>query len=305
MPSLKSIRVRIGSIKNTRKITRAMKLVSAAKLRRAQEAIVAARPYVTALSKVVSELSAVAGPESHPLFLARDTTGRKEKIAIVVFTSDRGLAGGLNSNLIKLVERARAEEFSGADVAFRLLGKKANQYYARRNANITSFDPAPVAATALTIARETANLVIADFTAGTYDRVFVVYNEFKSAISQQAVMRQILPVIPEVLTASEKAAALAATAGDGDKGAIDFIYEPDKQKLLERLVPQYVQIGLYRAALESIASEFGARMTAMDNATTNAGDIIGALTLKYNRARQASITKELLEIIGGAEALKG
>jgi F-type H+-transporting ATPase subunit gamma len=305
MPSLKSIRVRIGSIKNTRKITRAMKLVSAAKLRRAQESIVAARPYVTALSKVVSELSAVAGPDSHPLFIERDTKGRKEKIAIVVFTSDRGLAGGLNSNLIKLVERARAEEFVGADVALRLLGKKANQYYSRRSANIASFDPAPVAATALTIARETANLVIEDFTNGTYDRVFVVYNEFKSAISQQAVMRQILPVIPEPLTANQKAAALAATAGDGDRGSIDFIYEPGKQQLLERLVPQYVQIGLYRAALESIASEFGARMTAMDNATTNAGDIIAALTLKYNRARQASITKELLEIIGGAEALKG
>lgn len=141
--------------------------------------------------------------------------------------------------------------------------------------------------------------------ANKVDRVFVIYNEFKSAISQAVTMKQVLPVIPEVLTAAEKAKAIADTAGHGDKGSIDFIYEPSKNELLTRLVPQYVQIGLYRAALENIASEFGARMTAMENATNNAGDIIGALTLQYNRARQASITKELLEIIGGAEALKG
>lgn len=305
MPSLKAIRNRIGSIKNTRKITRAMKMVSAAKLRRAQEAIIAARPYAAALSKVVSELSAVAGPESHPLFQSHEFNGRKERVALVLFTSDRGLAGGLNSNVIKAAERAIREDFAACDVQLRTIGKKSNGHFVRRAGNVVSFDLAPTGPTALTLARETANVVIDEFMNDKVDRVFVIYNEFKSAISQTVTMKQVLPVIPEVLTAAEKAKALADTAGHGDKGSIDFIYEPSKNELLTRLVPQYVQIGLYRAALENIASEFGARMTAMENATNNAGDIIGALTLQYNRARQASITKELLEIIGGAEALKG
>ncbi len=305
MPSLKAIRNRIGSIKNTRKITRAMKMVSAAKLRRAQEAIIAARPYAAALSKVVSELSAVAGPESHPLFQSHEFNGRKERVALVLFTSDRGLAGGLNSNVIKAAERAIREDFAACDVQLRTIGKKSNGHFVRRAGNVVSFDLAPTGPTALTLARETANVVIDEFMNDKVDRVFVIYNEFKSAISQSVTMKQVLPVIPEVLTAAEKAKAIADTAGHGDKGSIDFIYEPSKNELLTRLVPQYVQIGLYRAALENIASEFGARMTAMENATNNAGDIIGALTLQYNRARQASITKELLEIIGGAEALKG
>ncbi len=305
MPSLKAIRNRIGSIKNTRKITRAMKMVSAAKLRRAQEAIIAARPYAAALSKVVSELSAVAGPESHPLFQSHEFNGRKERVALVLFTSDRGLAGGLNSNVIKAAERAIREDFAACDVQLRTIGKKSNGHFVRRAGNVVSFDLAPTGPTALTLARETANVVIDEFMNDKVDRVFVIYNEFKSAISQTVTMKQVLPVIPEVLTAAEKAKAIADTAGHGDKGSIDFIYEPSKNELLTRLVPQYVQIGLYRAALENIASEFGARMTAMENATNNAGDIIGALTLQYNRARQASITKELLEIIGGAEALKG
>jgi len=305
MPSLKAIAIVSGRSKNTRKITRAMKMVSAAKLRRAQEAIIAARPYAAALSKVVSELSAVAGPESHPLFQSHEFNGRKERVALVLFTSDRGLAGGLNSNVIKAAERAIREDFAACDVQLRTIGKKSNGHFVRRAGNVVSFDLAPTGPTALTLARETANVVIDEFMNDKVDRVFVIYNEFKSAISQTVTMKQVLPVIPEVLTAAEKAKAIADTAGHGDKGSIDFIYEPSKNELLTRLVPQYVQIGLYRAALENIASEFGARMTAMENATNNAGDIIGALTLQYNRARQASITKELLEIIGGAEALKG
>ena len=305
MPSLKAIRNRIGSIKNTRKITRAMKMVSAAKLRRAQEAIIAARPYAAALSKVVSELSAVAGPESHPLFQSHDTTGRKERIALVLFTSDRGLAGGLNSGVIKAAERAIRDEFVGCEISLRTIGKKSNGHFTRRNANVISFDLAPTGPTALTLARETSSVIIDDFMNDKVDRVFAIYNEFKSAISQTVTMKQVLPVVPEVLSVADKAKAAASAVEHGEKSNVDFIYEPSKQELLTRLVPQYVQIGLYRAALENIASEFGARMTAMDNATNNAGDIIGRLTLQYNRARQASITKELLEIIGGAEALKG
>jgi len=308
MPSLKAIRKRITSVKNTRKITRAIKLVSTAKLRRAQEALIAARPYATAITQVVSELSAVAGADAHKLFEDRPLA----KAAIVVVTSDRGQAGAFNANVVKAVERFAAGELSGAtEVSLRIIGRKGNQYFARRRATVTSFDGAPTGATALELARETANRVIADFTSGKVDRVYVAYNEFKSAISQATRVKQLLPVVPEK---QDKPTALVPT-GHGAPGApgapvhgeaqTDFLYEPGKQELLNRLVPLYVQIQLYRAALESIAAFFAAQMTAMENATKNAGEMVARLTLSYNRARQASITKELLEIIGGAEALKG
>jgi F-type H+-transporting ATPase subunit gamma len=291
VPSLKAIRTRITSVKNTRKITRAMKLVSTAKLRRAQDALIAARPYTAAITKVVAELSAVAGTGAHKLFEEREL----KRAAIIVVTSDRGQAGAFNANVVKAVERYAANELSGAtEVSLRIIGKKGNQYFSRRRTTITSFDPAPTGATALETARETSHRVIDDFTSGKVDRVFVAYNEFRSAISQIVRVKQVLPVVPE-----------KDAAGAKDDSGVDFVYEPSKQALLERLVPLYVQIQLYRAALESIAAEFAARMTAMENATKNAGEMIAKLTLQYNRARQASITKELLEIIGGAEALKG
>jgi len=233
----------------------------------------------------------VAGTGAHKLFEEREL----KRAAIIVVTSDRGQAGAFNANVVKAVERYAANELSGAtEVSLRIIGKKGNQYFSRRRTTITSFDPAPTGATALETARETSHRVIDDFTSGKVDRVFVAYNEFRSAISQIVRVKQVLPVVPE-----------KDAAGAKDDSGVDFVYEPSKQALLERLVPLYVQIQLYRAALESIAAEFAARMTAMENATKNAGEMIAKLTLQYNRARQASITKELLEIIGGAEALKG
>src|SRR5580698_1049102 len=258
MPSLKAIRKRIVSVKNTRKITRAMKLVAAAKLRRAQDAIIAARPYSVALANVVSELA--------------------------------GLAGAFNSNVIRAVERYAANELTGAnEVSLRIIGKKGNQHFTRRNARISSYDTAPTGDTVLTLARESANRVIADFIDGKVDRVYLAYNEFKNAGSQLTRVVQILPVKAE------------ATHEQG----VDYIYEPGKEELLTRLVPLYVQNQIFRANLESLASFFGAQMMAMENATKSAGEMIQRYTLQYNRARQASITKELLEIISGAEALKG
>ena len=301
MPSLKAIRKRITSVKNTRKITRALKLVSTAKLRRAQDALIAARPYSSAIARVVSELSAVAGADAHKLFEDRPLA----RAAIVVVTSDRGQAGAFNANVVKSVERYAANELSGAsEVSLRIIGRKGNQYFARRRATVTSFDPAPTGPTALDLARDTANRVIDDFVSGKVDRVFVVYNEFRSAISQVARVKQLLPVVPETTTALVPSSGAAAHAPAAE-AQTDFLYEPSKQELLNRLVPLYVQIQIYRAALESIAAFFAAQMTAMENATKNAGEMIAKLTLSYNRARQASITKELLEIIGGAEALKG
>ena len=288
MPSLKAIRKRIASVKNTRKITRAMKLVAAAKLRRAQDTIIAARPYSQAIANVVSELSGVAGKESHALFEEREL----KRVAIIVITADRGLAGAFNTNVIKAVERYAANELSNVqEVTLRIIGKKANQHFTRRNARVASYEPLPIGANALTVARETANRAIADFIDGKVDRVFLVYNEFINAGTQRVQVSQVLPVIPE-----------DAPAGTYSP---DYTYEPSKEALLSRLVPLYVQIQIYRAVLESIAAFFGAQRMAMESATKNAGEMINRYTLQYNRARQAAITKELLEIIGGAEALKG
>nr|HEX4318383.1 ATP synthase F1 subunit gamma [Kofleriaceae bacterium] len=294
MPSLKAIRKRITSVKNTRKITKALKLVAAAKLRRAQEAIIAARPYSQALTQVVGELSAVAGRDSHELFEERPV----KKASIIVVTSDRGLAGSFNTNVIKAVERTVAGELeSASEVSLRIIGKKANQHFTRRNSQIASFDGAPTGPNALALARETANRVIADFKTAKVDRVYIAFNEFKGAGSQVVRMTQLLPVVPENKPATDD--------GHGATTETDYLYEPSKEKLLARLVPLYVQIQIYRATLESIAAFFGAQMMSMENATKNAGEMINRYTLQYNRARQASITKELLEIIGGAEALKG
>src|SRR5262245_24018571 len=245
MPSLKAIRKRISSVKNTRKITRAMKLVAAAKLRRAQDTIIAARPYSQALASVVSELSGVAGKDAHPLFDERDA----KRASIVVITADRGLAGAFNTNVIKSVERYAANELSTAsEVTLRIIGKKANQHFARRNASIASYDPAPTSQSALELARETANRVIADFRDGKVDRVVLAFNEFKNAGAQVVRVVQLVPV--------------EMTEGEGKQPTeqTDYTYEPSKDVLLSRLVPLYVQIQIYRAALESIAAFFGAQM---------------------------------------------
>jgi F-type H+-transporting ATPase subunit gamma len=298
MPSLKTIRKRIVSVKNTRKITSALKLVAAAKLRRSQDAIIAARPYSEALASVVSELAAVAGKDAHPLFEEREL----KNAAIVVVTSDRGLAGAFNSNVIRAVERYSANELNAAsEISLRIIGRKANQHFARRNARISSFDIAPQnGETGLATARETATRVIADFKEGKVDRVFLAYNEFKNAGSQLVRVVQLLPVKPPAATTTELVHGQPVATTQ-----VDYIYEPSKEELLSRLVPLFVQNQIFKAALESIAAFFGAQMMAMENATKSAGDMIKRYTLQYNRARQASITKELAEIVGGAEALKG
>lgn len=291
MPSLKEIRKRITSVKNTQKITRAMKLVAAAKLRRAQDAITAARPYSVALGQVVAELAENVGGDAHPLMAGRDRT----RTQLVLMSSDRGLAGSFNAQLFRTVERHIAGELAEAEsVALRVVGKKGREYFSRRGVDIITTMPAATGPTALDFSREAANGVIKAFVDDEVDRVLLVFNEFRSAISQKPAVLQLLPVQP-------------AAAGDeaSEIASADFVFEPSVESLLEHLLPLYIQNGLYRAALESIASEFGARMSAMDSATRNAGEMIDRLTLDFNRARQAAITKELLEIIGGAEALKG
>jgi F-type H+-transporting ATPase subunit gamma len=294
MPSLKNIRTQIASKKSTQKITRAMKLVAASRLRRAQDAIVAARPYANSLAEAISEVALRAGNEAHPLLDKRSP----ERITLVLLTSDRGLAGGFNANIFRVTQRFIAERKAATpaarEIVLEIVGKKGRDYYRRRRQTISRETAAPTAETAEQIAREMAQVVSHEFRDSRTDAVFLVYNEFKSAVQQRVVVEPLLPVSAD-LAGGEKAAA----------GALDFMYEPSKEKLLDALLPLYIESQIYRALLESIASELGARMTAMENATNNAKEMIANLTLQYNRARQAAITKELMEIVSGAEALKG
>ncbi len=290
MASLKVIRTRIASVKSTQKITRAMKLVSAARLRRAQDAIVAARPYANAVTAAVLEIAARTGDVAHPLMQARPAA----RIALIAITSDRGLAGGFNANVFRRVTRFQAET-PGAEVSLLVVGKKGRDFFRRRKVAIRQEFAGASGDQAVARAKELAGAAVQAFEDGSVDAVYLIFNEFKSAIVQRVVAEQILPVAP---APGQLAAAEAA-------GQIDFLYEPGREELLSALIPQYIESQVYRALLESIASEFGARMTAMDNATTNARDMIASYTLQYNRARQAAITKELMEIVGGAEALKG
>jgi F-type H+-transporting ATPase subunit gamma len=290
MPSLKAVRLRIASVKSTQKITSAMKLVAAAKLRRAQDAILAARPYAKALSDITSEVAARAGAEAHPLLERREA----KRMILLVITSDRGLCGGFNTNLCRTAQRFAEEALSKdgvAELRYETVGRKGRDYFRRRKLNLTHDFQGADGPAALGRAKELAKNFTTAFLANEVDSVQVVYNQFKSVASQRPVVEQLLPII--------------ATPAAADVGTSEFLFEPAKEEILEYLLPMYVETQFHRAILESIASEFGARMTAMENATKSATEMIDRLTLLYNRARQASITKELMEIVGGAEALKG
>jgi F-type H+-transporting ATPase subunit gamma len=296
MANLKAIRKRIGSVKNTQKITRAMKMVAAARLRRAQQAITELRPYAIKTMEVLSSVAARAGEEEiHPLLARRE----RRKVLIVTLTSDRGLAGAFNANISKAAFRKWKElEAQGVEVGFAVIGRKARDFLKRRGAKIEFEFTGVFEDLTVMKAGEIGRAIVAEYKTDGFDEVLLAYNEFKSAISQKVVLEPLLPIVPHASSAS-------APAGATEDPTVDFIYEPNKEALLDRLLPMYVEIEIFRALLESIASEHGARMTAMDNATKNASELVGKLTLVYNRARQAAITTELMEIIGGAEALKG
>jgi F-type H+-transporting ATPase subunit gamma len=250
MPSLKSIRTQIASKKSTQKITRAMKLVSAARLRGAQDAIVAARPYADALVEVIAQVASRAGAEAHPLLEQRAPA----RVTLVPITSDRGLAGGFNANIIRAVQRFTAER-PEAHIALEIVGKKGRDYYRRRKITVKHELPAATGATADELARQVASIVVDAFVNGQTDAVFLVYNEFKSAVQQRVVVEPLLPVTRAQVTPG---AAPTAT----ESVPIDFLYEPSKKELLDALLPQFIQSQVHRALLESVASEFGARMTA-------------------------------------------
>jgi len=287
MASLKSIRRRIGSVKSTQQITKAMKMVAAAKLRRAQEAATEARPYAEKLGELLRAVASRVGTDSHPLLASREQV---RTIDLIVVTGDRGLCGGYNTNVIRRTEAFIAEH-SDELVRLTLVGSKASVYFRKRNVEVVehhvNLKGGPDHALATRIAARIAD----QFANGETDAVYLLYSHFRSAIAQIPTLDCLLPVSAEL---EEEAASL-----------VDYIYEPNAWLLLDRLLRQYVTTLVDRAFLESIASEHGARMTAMDSATSNASDMIDRLTLEMNRARQAAITTELMEIVSGAESLKG
>ena len=293
MPSLKDLKNRIGSVRSTQKITKAMQMVAAAKLRRAEEAAVAARPYAERMEGVVANLSAsVAGNPDAPKLLAG--TGSDETHLLIVATSDKGLCGGFNSSIVRLAREAIVRlQGEGKKVKIVTVGKKGRDQLKRLYGGllVKHIDTMEIKRVAYSDAKGIADTVLEMFDDGEFDVAHLFYGRFKSVISQVPTAQQIIPAeAPE-----------AAKAPDL-KGAI-YEYEPDEEEILKVLLPRYVGVQIFRAMLENAASEQGARMSAMDNATRNAGEMIDKLNLQYNRARQAQITKELIEIISGAEAL--
>jgi len=267
-----------------------MKLVAAARLRRAQENITRMRPYAQQTLNLLSSLAARAGEdeELHPLLARREP----KNVLLIVLTSDRGLAGAFNASVSKAAFKTYLElKAQGSDVTVGAIGRKGRDFLRRRGVPIKHSFSNIYEGLKYEKASEIGDVIVTDYAGHHLDACYIVYNEFKSAITQKVTVEKLLPIEPMPVTAEEN--------------AVDYIYEPDQRTILSTLLPLYVNVEVYRALLESVASEHGARMTAMDNATRNAKDMIGRLTLKANRARQAAITTELMEIIGGAEALKG
>lgn len=331
MPSLKDIKRRIKSVKNTQQITKAMKMVSAAKLKRAQDEIVAARPYAEKMLALISSLASKAAPGSHPL-LSGSEGG---KIGLVFITSDRGLCGGFNSLLLRTAERFITER-PGSTVSLYLIGKRAIEYFKRRSITTLKSRPVGSARPDYPAAAQVAKDVIDAYLKGELNEVHIIYSEFKSALAQRPVVQKLLPISevkdeeapkPGLEPAAEpesepkpgskpkpkpkskpkpgsESGSWSESGIDAARFEYDYIYEPAKGEVLASLLPKYIEVQAFRALLESSASEHGARMTAMDSASKNASEMIGSLTLKYNRLRQSVITRELMEIIGGSEALK-
>ncbi|MGA7106061.1 MAG: ATP synthase F1 subunit gamma [Candidatus Deferrimicrobiaceae bacterium] len=290
MANLRAIRKRIGSVKSTQQITKAMKMVSAAKLKRAQDAIVAARPYARQMREVVQAVARRAGQDAHPLLLSRET----KKLGLLVITSDRGLCGGFNSNLLRVVNRFLAEHGKkGEEVVLFVVGRKARDFFRRRRIPLRKEYINILGSLSYAHAEQMAGDLLEGYLAGEIDEVVIAFNEFRSAISQSVRMERLFPI------------AVEPAGGEAPEAGIDYLYEPSQKEILATLLPKYVETQIFRMLLESVAGEHGARMTAMDSATNNSVDMISRLTLQMNRARQASITKELMEIIGGAEALRG
>jgi len=285
MPSLIDIRRRIRSVKNMQQITKAMKMVSAAKLRRAQERAVASRPYARIMQRMLSNIAAAAVGNDEvtelPLLQVRD----EKRIQLIVVSSDTGLAGAFNSNLLRMAQKF-VDDHSGADLRMETIGRKSRDYFRKRKYNVSGEYVGIVEKPKIEQAREIAAKMIEAYSKAELDAVYLAVNEFKSVMAPNLVLKKILPV------------ELPAEGGE----QIDYIWEQSPKELLSDLLPRYVEMSIYRAMLESLSAYHAARMTAMDAASSNAGDVIQTLTLNMNRVRQASITREIIEIVSGAAA---
>ena len=288
MQNLRDIKRRIKSVKNTQQITKAMKLVSASKLRKAQEAIMSARPYALKLMDVLHHLSARSNHDAHPLLDNRDGN----RWLILMVTADRGLCGGFNGSITKKAIQV-INNNSDKEVQLITAGKKGYARFKNKKNKILHDHSGWTRDFDYLKAAEIGSTLSILFSEKSIDRVYVLYNEFKSVMQQEVILEQLLPIVPEKLD-----------TGKASMNIVDYIYEPEEEAILNTLLERYMTVEVYRAFLESSASEHGARMTAMDSASRNAGEMIGGLTLTYNKARQAYITKELIEIVNGAEALK-
>lgn len=298
MATLKSIRTRIGSVKSTRKITKAMKMVAAARLKKAENAARALRPYAARTKEVISSLAARTDRTDFPLLAEREET---RNVLLVVLTSDKGLCGAFNANVNRAAERFIKDKGAAAldaatsetiaSIKTSIVGRKGKTFFTQREIPIERYYEDVLS----DLHSEKAELIgqdlIQDFTRQDLDAVFLVYNQYKSAMTQTTVVEPLLPIVPDAIEDLEN--------------PVDYLYEPSREAVLAEVLPLYVNVQVYRALLESVASEMGARMTAMESATKNASELIEKLTLQYNKLRQAAITTELMEIISGAEALKG
>jgi F-type H+-transporting ATPase subunit gamma len=285
MSTLRDIKRRITSVKNTEQITKAMKMVAASRLRRAQDAILASRPYAHKMLEVLSSLALRTNPQAHPLLATREP----EKVDLLVVTSDRGLCGAFNSNIIRRAERFMAEH-PDWEFTLHLVGRKANDYFKRRNYEIRKVSLNILSDISFSHAVAIGNDMVENYLGEEFDQVYMVYNEFKSAIQQTVIVEQLLPIKPMDITE--------------DVSAVEYSFEPSEEVLLEELLPRHINTQVYRVFLESVASEHGARMTAMEAASRNAEEMIDKLTILYNRTRQAAITTELIEVVSGKEAMK-
>ena len=305
MASLRDIRNRINSVKNTQQVTRAMKMVAAAKLRRAQERIFRTRPYAYKLGEIISHLKSQLDPTLHPFFQDREDVGG---VLLIVVTADRGLAGAFNSNVIRLAEQTIEERFArerdNGNLYILAIGRKGHEHFSKRDYQMVGDFRGAFKDLSFDTARDAIDAAVEGYLGERWDEVFVLYNEFKNTISQNRIVEPFLPIPAEQFVTPVMEREIEVQAEPKEGQAVDYIFEPDAETLLEALVPRYLNYQLWRALLESNAAEQGARMVAMDNATNNADELLRTLRLQYNRARQSAITTEILEIISGANALE-
>ena len=298
MPSLIDLRRRIRAVKNTQQITKAMKMVAASKLRRAQERIMSARPYAVQMQRVLRGVAGRVDPSIHPLLALREPTPQSKTLAIIV-TGDKGLAGSFNTNVIKAGSAFLLE--AAGPTTLGLVGRKGRDFFSRRGFPVLFEQTGIFQKLRFEDARTIAQMAVDAFVASDVDRVMLIYNEFKSVISQRVVVDQLLPIARTDID-DETTPAPQASPGEG-YAPVDYLYAPSPEEIFNQLLPRYVEVQVYRALLESNAAFFAAQMTAMDTATKNSGEMISSLTLYMNKVRQAAITREIIEVVSGAEAL--